>query len=169
MTSYRMENLCTQFQGSRSVGTDFFFLRPCGPNRAMASSFLRFLDHTQRRITVGRTPLDERSARRREVYLTTHNTHNRNPCHRRDATPQISRRAAADLRLRPRDQWDRQRSYYPRLIIFVLVFPTSKCFPRCFSIKERDSLSRLVFTNTPILRDTLHVCYHFWMTTSVLS
>ena len=29
------------------------------PTRAMASSFLRFLDHTQRRITVGRTPLDE--------------------------------------------------------------------------------------------------------------
>ena len=36
----------------------------------------RFLDHTQRRITVGRTPLDEWSARRRD-YLTTHNTHNR--------------------------------------------------------------------------------------------
>ena len=33
----------------------------------MASSFLGFLDHTQRRTTVGRTPLD----------LTTHNTHNR--------------------------------------------------------------------------------------------
>ena len=31
----------------------------CGPTRAMASSFTRFLDHTQRRITVGRTPLDE--------------------------------------------------------------------------------------------------------------
>jgi len=31
----------------------------CGPTRAMASSFLRFLDHTQRRITVGRTPLDD--------------------------------------------------------------------------------------------------------------
>jgi len=30
----------------------------CGSTRAMAS-FLRFLDHTQRRITVGRTPLDE--------------------------------------------------------------------------------------------------------------
>jgi hypothetical protein len=27
--------------------------------RAMASSFTRFLDHTQRRATVGRTPLDE--------------------------------------------------------------------------------------------------------------
>ena len=36
-----------------------------------------FLDHTQRRTTVGRTPLDERSTRRRELYLTTHNTHNR--------------------------------------------------------------------------------------------
>ena len=35
------------------------FLWRCGPTRAMASSFLRFLDHTQRRITVGRTPLDE--------------------------------------------------------------------------------------------------------------
>jgi hypothetical protein len=35
-----------------------------------------FLDHTQRRTTVGRTPLDERSARRRELYLTTHDTHN---------------------------------------------------------------------------------------------
>ena len=29
------------------------------PHWAMASSFTRFLDHTQRRITVGRTPLDE--------------------------------------------------------------------------------------------------------------
>ena len=37
----------------------FFFLWRCGPTRAMASSFLRFLDHTQRRITVCRTPLDE--------------------------------------------------------------------------------------------------------------
>jgi hypothetical protein len=37
----------------------------------------RFLDHTQRRATVGRTPLDEWSTRRRDLYLTTHNTHNR--------------------------------------------------------------------------------------------
>ena len=33
--------------------------------------------HTQRRVTFGRTPLDEWSIRRRDVYLTTHNTHNR--------------------------------------------------------------------------------------------
>ena len=37
----------------------------------------RFLDHTQWRTTVGRTPLDEWSARRRDLYLTTHKTHNR--------------------------------------------------------------------------------------------
>ena len=36
-----------------------------------------FLDHTQRRTTVGRTPLDEWSAHRRDLYLTTHDTHNR--------------------------------------------------------------------------------------------
>jgi hypothetical protein len=36
-----------------------------------------FLDHTQRRTTVGSTPLDERSARRRDLYMTTHDTHNR--------------------------------------------------------------------------------------------
>jgi hypothetical protein len=48
-----------------------------GPKGSRAFSFLRFLDHTQRRITVGRTSLDEWSARRRNLYLTTHNTHNR--------------------------------------------------------------------------------------------
>jgi len=40
-------------------------------------SCFRFLDHTQRRTTVGRAPLDEWSARRRDLYQTTHNTHNR--------------------------------------------------------------------------------------------
>ena len=37
----------------------FFLLWRCDPTRVMSSSFLRFLDHTQRRTTVGRTPLDE--------------------------------------------------------------------------------------------------------------
>ena len=54
-----------------------FFLWRCDPTWAMASSLLRFLDHTQRRTTFGRTPLDERSSSRRDFYLTTHNTHNR--------------------------------------------------------------------------------------------
>jgi hypothetical protein len=46
----------------------------------LASSFQRFvlfLDHIQRHTAVGRTPLDEWSARRKDLYLITHNTHNR--------------------------------------------------------------------------------------------
>jgi hypothetical protein len=43
----------------------------------LVSSYMRLLGHTQRRTTVGRTPLDEWSARRRDLCLTTHNTHNR--------------------------------------------------------------------------------------------
>jgi len=37
----------------------FFLLWRCDPTWVMASSFLRFLDHTQRRTTFSRTPLDE--------------------------------------------------------------------------------------------------------------
>jgi len=65
----------------------FPILSRCGPTRAITSSFIRFLDHTQRRTTIGRTPLDEWSARCRDLYLTTHNTHDRHPWSRRDSSP----------------------------------------------------------------------------------
>ena len=55
----------------------FFSMALAAQSLAMAPLILEvFLDHT-RHTTVGRTPLDERSARRRDLYLTTHNTHNR--------------------------------------------------------------------------------------------
>jgi len=54
-----------------------FLLWRCDPTQVMASSLLRFLDHTQRRTTAARTPLEEWSTRRRDLYLTTHDTHNR--------------------------------------------------------------------------------------------
>jgi hypothetical protein len=38
--------------------------------------FARFLDHAQRRATVGRTPPDEWSVRFRDLYLTTLTTDN---------------------------------------------------------------------------------------------
>jgi hypothetical protein len=47
------------------------------PQWAKASSFTRFLDHIQRRTTFGSTPLDEWSARRRDLCLTTHNNRSR--------------------------------------------------------------------------------------------
>jgi hypothetical protein len=63
--NYYVENFC------------LFFIWRDSPQWARASSFARFLDHTQRRTKVCRTPLDEWSARCRNIYLTTHNTHNR--------------------------------------------------------------------------------------------
>ena len=44
---------------------------------ASAASFLRFLDHTPRRTTLGRTPLNQWSARRRGRFMTTHDEHKR--------------------------------------------------------------------------------------------
>jgi len=66
--------------------------------------------HQVRHTTLGRTPLDKWSARRRDLYLTTHNTHKRQtnihaPGGIRARNP--SKRAAADPRLRPRCHWDR--------------------------------------------------------------
>jgi hypothetical protein len=88
----------------KSAYVNSYFLWHCSPARAMASSFTRFLDHTQRRATAGSAPLDERSARRRNLYLTTHNTHNRKNIYAPGGirTHDRSRRAAVNLRLRPR-------------------------------------------------------------------
>ena len=63
----------------------------------MASSFTRFLDHT--RATVDRTSLEEWSARRRDLYLTTLKTGVHAPGGIR--THKLGRRAAVDLPLRP--------------------------------------------------------------------
>jgi hypothetical protein len=63
------------------VGSDFYliyevphskFLAQQPPQWARAFLFTRFLDHTQRRTTVGKTSLEEWSARRRDVYLRMH-------------------------------------------------------------------------------------------------
>ena len=106
------------------------------PNAANASSFLRFLDHTQRRTKVGRTPLDEWSARRRDLYLTTHNTHNR-----QTSMPPVgfephglSRRATADLRLRPRGHWNTLVSLYGKYCLHSVIacyIKFNNCLTRC--------------------------------------
>jgi len=78
-----------------------FFLHWCA-SRAMASSVVRFLDHTQRLTAVGRTPLDEWSSRRRDLYLKTHNPQ-QTKSHALGAiwTHNLCSRSAAGLRLRP--------------------------------------------------------------------
>ena len=75
---------------SQVAKTLFVCFRRNSPQWAMASSLSRFLDHTQRRTTVGRTPLDEWKARLRDLYLTTHTTltTEKRPCPRWDSNPQ---------------------------------------------------------------------------------
>ena len=108
--------------------TLFFGGGDCGPKRGMASSFLRFLDHTQH-DAVGRTSLYEWSFRRTDLYLTTHNTHNRQT----SMPPAVfepaylCRRAFADLRLRPRGHCDREMCSYGYCNICTLLL-TMCCF-----------------------------------------
>ena len=68
--------------------------------RAVASSFMSFLDHTQRRTTVGRTHLDYWLARRNTQH--SQQTDIQAPGGIRTRNP--SKRAAADRRLRPPGQ-----------------------------------------------------------------
>jgi len=61
------QTVSATFRYRGEIGTAFqllhdsssFYLWRCDPTRVVASSFLRFLEHTQRHTTVGRTPLDE--------------------------------------------------------------------------------------------------------------
>ena len=62
-------------RGSRFWWHFFFFWR-CGATRAITSSFLRFLDHTQRRITVGRL-----------LWTSDQPVANTHPCPRWDSNP----------------------------------------------------------------------------------
>jgi len=99
-----------------AISRPFWSLEMAGlgnsPQWARALSFTRFLHHTQRRATVGRTPLEEWSARRRDLYLTTQYSQETD-IHIAGGirTQSKSRRAAADSRLRSRDHWDHPRPF----------------------------------------------------------
>ena len=69
------------------INIKFFFIWHNSHQWARVSSFMRFLDHTWH-TTVGRTPLDELLAHHRDLYLTTHNTHDRHPFPWWDSNPQ---------------------------------------------------------------------------------
>jgi len=129
---FSFSDLCRQAQGPKQPLTCQVLLEDKGARAssnssqwAKTSSFTRFLDHTQRRTAVGRTPLDEWSARRRDLYLTTHNNHNRQISMPRPGirNQNLSRRASADQRLRPRDHWDRQNKQSVKLYLQALLCP----------------------------------------------
>ena len=103
-------HIWTTLYKQRICNYSFFLFGATAPQWARALSFTMFLDHTRRRTTVGWIPLDGWSARRRDLYLKTPNTHNRKTSMSPGGirTHNISRRTAADLRLIPRGHWDRR-------------------------------------------------------------
>jgi hypothetical protein len=62
--------------------------------------FLRLIPLIDQK-TLGRTSLDEISARRRDLYLTTHNFHKRHPWPRRDSNPQSQQASGGRSPVRP--------------------------------------------------------------------
>ena len=122
ITLWNIFTFCVHFTGEHTklFYSCIFFWRK-SPQWVRASSFTSFLDHTQRCTIVGRTPLDGWSAIRRDLYLTTHNTHNRDS-HSPGGirTHNLSKRAAADPRLRPRGHWDRHVLHFVPLFSYVL-------------------------------------------------
>jgi hypothetical protein len=63
---------------------------PLLPTHSRCRVCLFSFDHTQTHTTVGRTPLDEGSARRRDFYLTTQTlTRDKHPCPGWDSNPMI--------------------------------------------------------------------------------
>jgi hypothetical protein len=95
----------------------------CSPARAMASCgsaaqrelwpphITRFLDHTQLRATVGRTPLERviSPSQRSQPENTQHTQQTNIHATGGIRTHDRRRRAAVDLRLRSRGRWDRER------------------------------------------------------------
>jgi hypothetical protein len=79
----------------------FFSQRRTNPQWARASSLRRLHDHTQTLHTFGRITLDEGSACRRDLYLTTQTlTRDRHPCPGGIRTLNPSKRITADPRLK---------------------------------------------------------------------
>jgi len=76
------------FEGFHSI-VPFFAMAQTTPSGAGLPR-CRGCTNTLRHTTLGRTPLYEWSARRRDLYLTTHTalTRDRYPCRLRDSNPQ---------------------------------------------------------------------------------
>jgi hypothetical protein len=94
--------------------TYIYFLWRCDLTQAMASLFLNFLDHKQRRAAVGITTLAEWSAVRIDPYLKTH-TRDKHPCLRRVSNPQSQQ--AGGLRSAPSSARLLQNIYSIQLLI----------------------------------------------------
>jgi len=124
----------------------------------MASSFLRFLDHTKRRNTVGRTPLDEWSARRRDLYLTTHNTHNR-----RTSMPPVGFEPTIPARERPQTArplgMANEGCVKENFTLRTWIFKCSRCYESRLVVTTSFEVSSIVIFKVK------HCSWTFWLKT----
>jgi len=84
---------------------------------------------TPRHATSGRIPLNEWTVRRRDLYLTTHNT-SKHPCTGGIWIHTSSNRGAADQQLKPRGHWDKILHIYIYIYIYIykhIQGPPKKC------------------------------------------
>ena len=100
------------------------------PHVASASSFLRFTNHNG--TPVGRSPLDECSARRRDLYLTAHNTHNR-----QTSMPPVGFRPIISAGERPHSYALYRAATVISVPLSILIILNS--FPICFSVIQVQS------------------------------
>ena len=115
--------------------TILFFPRPNSPQWSRVPHFRGFTI-TLRHTTLCKTSLDEWSTRRRDLYLTTHNTHvrHRSPDGIRTRNP--SKRAVADPHFRPHGQWVQQHNMY--------IVTITQLYEKPFYIIQENDVSRFV-------------------------
>ena len=90
--------------------------------------------HTQWRTTVGRAPLDECSSRRTDLYLKTHNNHNRqNPCPPVGFEPTISAGERPQTYALDRAVTGTGKTGECKSIIFPMHFTLVICWPSLYS------------------------------------
>jgi hypothetical protein len=108
----------------------------------MTSSSTRFLDHTQRRVTVCTTPLDEWLACCRDLYLTTHTT-DKHPHRRWDSNPrsqQVSGRT-------PSGRWDWRVYIVVHIYIYIYIYIFLQTWSKtCFRLQNES----LILVSPPV-------------------
>jgi len=127
------------------------------PQWATVSSFTRFLDHTQRRTTDGRTLLDEASARRRDLSLPDNKQHSQQTSMPRwDSNPQ-SHQASG--------HWATGTSAsYCSIYILVLMSnlmvntKNARVFQIQFHVQYTKPLTCFVLLHTAVLATKTYIC-----------
>jgi hypothetical protein len=103
-----------------------FFLWHYSPRWALSSSELRFHNHTHTYThTVGLLWTRDQPVADASTYTGQHkiNTRDKHPCPQRDSNRDPSNQAAADLRRRPRSDWDRLFWNYEHKHKFIALRP----------------------------------------------